>query len=435
MQELLDFWFKELPKQHIVKDTALRQLRSKRFICALFALFAFSPNALSQETTETKRSDATHRVLLLGGVNLIQDSDQPKIRELHQTVGLYIANGLRDSLISKGLEVESYMPDQRLPKQDFAANVGLAILECKCTMLLQTTLRAQNGTLQFKFEAMTLKVSRTGIMPLEKWQMKRDFFATEESLSSAIPSEIVKEVTDLLLKNRVFAKTNDAPSPPKQKVVTRSLWDGRQSYNAICSACHTAGLVGSPRIGDTAAWAPRIALGYPALLQSATKGKGVMASQSGWYLDPVELERAVVYLANQSGGTFPEPLVPAGHPGTHTYTEEPPPPPVAKPAPYESLTPEQRLLYGERVYAQHCAACHWKNGEGSGRTPPLKNASTFSNNDAVTRVILQGSSQGVMPAWSSMSNSDISAVINYMRAKFGNDFYQQVQPEDVMRLR
>lgn len=298
---------------------SLKQMLTTRFSGSLLALSLLSLSAFSQEKSEVKAIEENHRVLLLGGVNLIQDSNQPKIRELLQTVGLYVTKGLRDSLIAKGLEIESYIPDQRLQKKDFDTNVVLAILKCKCTMLLQTTLRVQNGSLQFKFEAMTLKVSQTGITPLEKWQLRKDFFATEESLSLAIPSEIVKEVTELLSKNRVFAMVTDVPPPPEPKVVTRSLWDGRQIYNAFCSACHTAGLAGSPRIGDTAAWAPRIALGYNALLQSAIKGKGVMAPQNGRYLDPIELERAVVYLVNQSGGAFSDPQVPVGHSGTHSY--------------------------------------------------------------------------------------------------------------------
>ena len=439
-QSTLHFWLRERTiKQRCVKDAALEQLRSWRLFGILATLCLVSLTAFAQGAPEAKPAETTHRVLLLGGVNLIQDSDQPKIRALHQTVGLYIARSLLDNLKVNRLEVESYIPDQRVPKAEFETNVVLAILKCKCTMLLQTTLRAQNGSLQFKFEAMTLKVERTGITPQEKWQLKKEFPATEEGLAAAIPSEIVKEVAAEILSKKVFSKGTDTTSLPvpaqEAKTITRALWDGRQTYNAFCSVCHTAGAAGSPRIGDMAAWAPRIALGYTALLQSTMKGKGVMGPQAGRYLDPVELERAVVYLANQSGGRFAEPSVPAGHSGTHTYTEYPPPPPAPKPPAYETLTPDQKLLYGERVYSQYCAACHQKNGEGAGPIPTLKNAKTFSDNETVTRAILQGMSKGAMPSWRVLSNNDIAAVTNYMRAKFGNDVYQQVQPEDVMRLR
>ncbi|MDO8285867.1 MAG: c-type cytochrome [Rhodoferax sp.] len=457
-QSILDIWFKELTaKKHFVNDAAIDEtIRARccdtpvaaarcgrlgitRFFSILIALCLVSLNAVSQEISESRPAETTHRVLLLGGVNLIQDSEQPKIRALYETVGLYVARGLLDNLKANHLEVDSYIPAQRLPKSVFDTDVALAILKCKCTMLLQTTLRAQNGSLQFKFEAMTLRVERNGITPQEKWQLTKVFFATEESLSSAVPSDIVKEVTAELLSKRVFSKRIDAPSLPaptqESKTITRALMDGRQTYNAICSACHTTGIAGSPRIGDLVAWAPRIALGYTAMLQSAIKGKGVMAPQRGSHLDPVELERAVVYLANQSGAKFAEPQVPPGHPGTHTYTEFPPPARLAKPPAYETLTPDQKLLYGERVYGQNCAACHQKNGEGAGHTPTLRNANTFSENEAVTRAILHGLPKGAMPGWRVLSDNDIAAVINYMRGKFGSDLYQYVQPEDVLRLR
>lgn len=417
----------------------LERMISMRFSGFLFALCALSLNAFAQAAAKIKPTEEVHRVLLVGGVNLIQDSDNPKIRALNETLGLYIARGLRDSLIAKGMAVESYIPDQRIPSKEFDTNLVLAILKCKCTMVLQTTLRVQDGSLLFTFEAMPLKISQTGIAPQQKWQSTHRFAATDESLSTAIPSLIVKDVTDELLSRSVFAKGTDLASLPatsqEPKVVTRALWDGRQSYFSFCSACHSRGLAGSPRIGDKMIWAPRIALGYPALLQSTIKGKGVMAPQSGKHLDPVELERAVVYLANQSGGKFAEPVVPPGHPGTHTYTEMPPPAPAPKPAPYETLNQEQKLLYGERVYMQNCAACHQKNGEGARHIPTLRNANTFSDNEAVTRAILQGLSKGAMPGWKVLSNNDIAAVVNYMRAEFGTDLYRYVQPEDVMRLR
>lgn len=410
-----------------------------RFFSFFLALFLASLNAFAQAAAEVEPAEEVHRVLLVGGVNLIQDSDQPKIRALNETLGLYIARGLRDSLIAKGMAIESYIPDQRIPNKEFDTNLILAILKCKCTMVLQTALRVQDDFFQFTFEAMSLKISQTGMAPQQKWQSMHRLSATEESVSTAIPSLILKTVTDELLNRSVFAKGTDLASLPtasqEPNVVTRALWDGRQSYFSFCSTCHSSGLAGSPRIGDKMIWAPRIALGYPALLQSTIKGKGAMAPQSGKHLDPVELERALVYLVNQSGGKFAEPVVPPGHPGTHTYTQMPPPAPAPKPAPYETLNQEQKLLYGERVYMQNCAACHQKNGGGVGTIPPLKNASTFSDNTAIARVILQGSSQGAMPGWRALSDIDIAAVINYMRGKFGSGTYQHVQPEDVLRLR
>src|SRR5271157_398458 len=36
---------------------------------------------------------------------------------------------------------------------------------------------------------------------------------------------------------------------------------GEQVYQTVCKTCHEAGLVGAPKVGDRAAWAPRIKKG------------------------------------------------------------------------------------------------------------------------------------------------------------------------------
>jgi cytochrome c5 len=57
--------------------------------------------------------------------------------------------------------------------------------------------------------------------------------------------------------------------------------DGTAVYNANCAMCHVPGLANSPKFGDKAAWAPRIATGRDALLASAIKGKGAMPPKAG----------------------------------------------------------------------------------------------------------------------------------------------------------
>lgn len=87
----------------------------------------------------------------------------------------------------------------------------------------------------------------------------------------------------------------------------RPLRTGEEVFKAQCTACHTAGLVGAPKFGDAAAWAPRIQTGYDALLNSALKGKNAMAAQGGGEFQDLEVGRAVVYMANAAGGKFAEP--------------------------------------------------------------------------------------------------------------------------------
>ncbi len=104
---------------------------------------------------------------------------------------------------------------------------------------------------------------------------------------------------------------------PVGRVVVRDASDlasvrtGEQVFAAQCSACHTAGLVGSPKFGDAEAWAPRIKTGYEALLHSALAGKGQMGAQGGGDYSDFEVGRAVVYMVNKGGAKFDEPKAPA----------------------------------------------------------------------------------------------------------------------------
>ncbi|HUT40043.1 MAG TPA: c-type cytochrome [Gammaproteobacteria bacterium] len=52
--------------------------------------------------------------------------------------------------------------------------------------------------------------------------------------------------------------------------------DGQKIYQASCQACHVAGVAGAPKLGDKAAWAPRIAKGKDALLSSVKNGLNAM---------------------------------------------------------------------------------------------------------------------------------------------------------------
>lgn len=56
---------------------------------------------------------------------------------------------------------------------------------------------------------------------------------------------------------------------------------GVELYGRVCVACHGTGAGGAPMAGDVAAWAPRIARGTQALLQTAIEGKGAMPPRGG----------------------------------------------------------------------------------------------------------------------------------------------------------
>jgi cytochrome c5 len=77
---------------------------------------------------------------------------------------------------------------------------------------------------------------------------------------------------------------------------------GEQTYTRFCFSCHAAGIAGAPRVGDPAAWAPRVAQGREALVTATIEGvppgmppRGLCARCSN-----EELEAAVDYMIERS---------------------------------------------------------------------------------------------------------------------------------------
>jgi cytochrome c5 len=86
-------------------------------------------------------------------------------------------------------------------------------------------------------------------------------------------------------------------------------------YTSTCQACHGAGIAGAPKTGDSGAWAARIAQGYDTVVKHALEGLRAMPAKGGNPdLDDIEVARAVVFMANQSGAKFKEPEAPAAAP-------------------------------------------------------------------------------------------------------------------------
>lgn len=76
-------------------------------------------------------------------------------------------------------------------------------------------------------------------------------------------------------------------------------------YEVACATCHREGIGGAPKLGDRAAWAPRIAQGMETLYRHSIEGfvgdAGVMPAKGGRADLPDELIRAGVdYLVEQS---------------------------------------------------------------------------------------------------------------------------------------
>ena len=74
-------------------------------------------------------------------------------------------------------------------------------------------------------------------------------------------------------------------------------------YTSTCAACHGTGAAGAPKLDDVAAWAPRIAKGMDALIESAINGipgTSMMAKGTCASCSTDELKSVVEYMVAKS---------------------------------------------------------------------------------------------------------------------------------------
>jgi cytochrome c5 len=68
------------------------------------------------------------------------------------------------------------------------------------------------------------------------------------------------------------------------------------AFQQVCSACHSTGVNGAPKIGDHAAWGPRIAQGKEMLYKDAIGGKGNMPARGGTTWPDDTIRKVVDYM-------------------------------------------------------------------------------------------------------------------------------------------
>jgi cytochrome c5 len=96
---------------------------------------------------------------------------------------------------------------------------------------------------------------------------------------------------------------------------------------AQCATCHESGRDGAPKIGDQAAWIPRLKRGLDPLVASAVHGHGPMPSRGGLPdLSDAEIRGAIVYMFSYGV------------------------PPAAPPAPAPAADPHHKVVSGTDIY-------------------------------------------------------------------------------------
>ena len=234
----------------------------------------------------------------------------------------------------------------------------------------------------------------------------------------------------------------------------KTLKSGEDVYKAVCTTCHAAGVAGAPKFGNAVDWKPRIAQGVNTLWDHAIKGIRAMPAKGGNPdLDDIEVERAVVYMANAGGAKFIDPPLPA--PGAEAAPAAPAAPALgstadpaivaaiaaanaaASPAANSAANPTAGVAAspaagaapaavsagadpGQKLFAAVCTACH---GAGIAGAPKFGDKAAWAPHiakglDTLYDHAIHGLVEGsmVMPpkGGSAASDDDVKAAVRYM---------------------
>jgi cytochrome c5 len=166
---------------------------------------------------------------------------------------------------------------------------------------------------------------------------------------------------------------------------------GKQVVDSLCVSCHGSGASGAPKIGDKKAWADRAAKGLSGLSKNALAGIRQMPAHGGnMKLTDIEVERAITYMVNRSGGHWAEPV---------------------------SRTAATAPRSGKEIVEAQCVKCHEKGvggapklGDRAAWTPRLKQGL-----DTVVASAIHG--HGAMPprgGMADLTDVEIRSAIVYM---------------------
>ena len=92
---------------------------------------------------------------------------------------------------------------------------------------------------------------------------------------------------------------------------------------------------------------------------------------------------------------------------------------------------------GEKVYASNCAACHQATGKGAGPIKPLDGSAIVldADHNKQIQILLNGAAGGAMPAWKTLSDTEIAAVATYTKNSWSNKTGKLVQPAEIVAAR
>ena len=234
------------------------------------------------------------------------------------------------------------------------------------------------------------------------------------------------------------------------KSVAKAARSGEAVFNAVCTSCHSAGVLGAPKIDDKAAWEPRTSQGLDGLMKNAINGIRSMPARGG---DPTltdeEVQNAIIYMTGKAGidlSSQAKAAAPAGDakqaapaaeakpaeaapaqaaaPAAEAKPTEAAPAPAAETAPVAQAAPAQAAAApeaasanGEKTYKATCFACH---DVGVAGAPKLGDKAAWEPRIAAGKDALYHSSlngKNAMPAKggnAALSDADVKAAVDYM---------------------
>jgi len=259
-------------------------------------------------------------------------------------------------------------------------------------------------------------------------------------LAFAVPIAIIALVTQLVTGRMKDAHESDARVLDRIKAVStvaladtsapKGVLTGEQVFEQVCKTCHEAGIAGAPKVGDKAAWSARIAQGEKTVLQHAIAGfqgkTGVMPAKGGNAdLTDVEVERAVVFMANKVGANWKEPAASAA---VQLASAAPIATAAAAPATGAAGAAAAPAAAagkpdGKKIFTDTCSVCH---GQGIAGAPKFGDKALWAPRvaqgvDVLYQHALNGfqGKGGLMPPKggnTSLSDAEVKAAVDYMVA-------------------
>ncbi len=144
-------------------------------------------------------------------------------------------------------------------------------------------------------EQLASEISPGNFMIIQRILLLMLFAAPTLAFAASI-EERIKPVGDTCMSGEDCASAAAAPV----ETAAAGPRSGEDIY-AKCATCHAAGTAGAPKLGDVAAWAPRIGKGMDVLYSSAINGfNGMPAKGLCFDCSDDEIKASVDYMVENS---------------------------------------------------------------------------------------------------------------------------------------